>query len=48
MNRIKTGQMNNILYSAEGTFDDWAYAGSWDSKNPIKRCTNFKFPSYPP
>lgn len=43
----KLGQMNQIIYPAEGTFDDWAYAGSWDTVNTIKECTRFKFPEYP-
>mgnify|MGYP006898483904 CR=1 FL=1 len=39
--------MNEIIYPAEGTFDDWAYAASWDTFNSIKQCNKFKFPEYP-
>jgi hypothetical protein len=47
MNIIRIGQMNDVIYSAEGTFEDWAYGESWDIKNPTKTCRNFKFTSYP-
>jgi hypothetical protein len=30
MKTIKTGDMNTLIYPAKGSFEDWAYAASWD------------------
>jgi hypothetical protein len=32
MSEFKIGTMNEVIYPASGTFDDWAYAGSWYPK----------------
>jgi len=32
INSFKTGTMDEIIYPASGTFDDWAYAASWYPK----------------
>ena len=38
--------MNEVIYPAEGSFEDWAYAASWDTLNPTSQCPSFKFPPY--
>ena len=38
--------MNQVIYPAQGTLDDWAYAGSWDSSVP-KTCTHYSYEAYP-
>ena len=35
--QMKIGTMNQAIYPASGTLDDWAYAGSWDQTVP-KKC----------
>lgn len=47
INKIETGQMNDIVYSAEGSFEDWAYAASWDKSNNAATCETYKFQKYP-
>lgn len=32
MSKIRTGSMNDIIYSATGSFEDWAYGASWEDK----------------
>lgn len=29
ISEFKTGTMDEVVYPADGTLDDWAYAGSW-------------------
>lgn len=29
INPFDIGTMDKVVYPAQGTFDDWAYAGSW-------------------
>lgn len=38
--------MDEVVYPAEGTFDDWAYAASWAESVPPK-CHNYTYSPYP-
>jgi hypothetical protein len=46
MKKLKIGTMNEVVYPATGTLDDWAYAGNWDQSVPAK-CDNYVYDSYP-
>lgn len=42
MKEFKIGTMTESIYPAEGTFDDWAYAASWDDSVP-SNCSTYNF-----
>lgn len=46
LEEFQIGTMNEVVYPASGTFDDWAYAAG---KFPtiINPCTNYKYEPYP-
>lgn len=43
---MKIGTMSESIYPANGTLDDWAYGGSWDTSVPLK-CKKYQFDAYP-
>lgn len=43
---FEIGTMDRVVYPAEGTFDDWAYAGSWAESVPFK-CDKHTYKPYP-
>jgi hypothetical protein len=40
MEQFRIGTMSDVIYPAEQTFDDWAYAGSWYDKKVLKQEPN--------
>jgi hypothetical protein len=40
INELSIGTMDEVVYPARGTLDDWAYAGSWFSSVP-PTCNNY-------
>jgi hypothetical protein len=43
----ETGDMNDILYGVKGGFEDYAYAGSWESQLQAEQCTPSTYGGYP-
>lgn len=42
----ESGTMNDVVYPVRGGMEDWAYAGSWDTKH-VKACTPDTWDGYP-
>ena len=43
----ETGDMNDILFPVNGGFEDYAYAGSWETQLQAEQCTPFTYDGYP-
>lgn len=47
--RYPVGRMNPLVYPVHGGMEDWAYAGSWESRSAVNPCvqTNSPIGDYP-
>lgn len=46
MPEMRFGTMDEVIYPARGTFDDWAYAAS-KFPSMVTACKNYQYPAYP-
>ena len=45
--RYPVERINNLVYAVDGGMEDWAYAGSWDSRY-VRPCAPSTYSGYPP